>query len=38
LASLQAGIPVSVILNNLSEEVSREEILKGYPSLSSRRY
>jgi uncharacterized protein (DUF433 family) len=28
-------IPVSVILDNLAEGVSREEILKSYPSLTS---
>jgi len=28
-------IPVSVILDNLAEGISREEILKSYPSLSS---
>jgi len=28
-------IPVSVILDNLADGISREEILKSYPSLSS---
>ncbi len=28
-------IPVSVILDNLAEGISQEEILKSYPSLSS---
>jgi len=28
-------IPVSVILDNLSEGVSREDILKSYPSLTT---
>lgn len=28
-------IPVSVILDNLSQGLSREEILKSYPSLKS---
>jgi uncharacterized protein (DUF433 family) len=28
-------IPVSIILDNLSEGIGREEILKSYPSLKS---
>jgi uncharacterized protein (DUF433 family) len=30
---LGTRIPVSVILNNLAEGISREDILKSYPSL-----
>ena len=32
---LGTRIPVSVILDNLAEGISREDILKSYPSLKS---